>query len=112
MAPYLVSILRKECSTIDFDGRLVEYEISELDEVALAYAASIHKAQGSEYKAVVIPLAMAHYMMLERNLLYTGITRGKKLVVIIGQQKALAIATHNKRSTHRVTALQHRLRAI
>lgn len=95
---------------IDFDGRQVEYEVSELDELSLAYAVSIHKSQGSEYKAVVIPLATSHYMMLERNLLYTGVTRGKKLVVIIGQSKALAIAVRNKRSNRRVTSLQHRLR--
>src|SRR5208282_3740272 len=96
---------------IDFDGRPVKYDVNELDEVSLAYAASIHKSQGSEYPAVVIPLATQHYMMLERNLLYTGVTRGKKLVVIIGQPKALAMAVKNKRSAQRVTALAHRLRA-
>lgn len=94
---------------IDFDGRQVKYEINELDELALAYAVSIHKAQGSEYKAVVIPISTSHYMMLERNLLYTAVTRGKKLVVIIGQKKALAMAIRNKRSFNRVTALKHRL---
>ena len=94
---------------IDFDGRAVTYDVNELDEVALAYAASIHKSQGSEYAAVVIPLALQHYMMLERNLLYTGVTRGKKLVVIIGQSKALAMAVKNKRSTTRTTALAYRL---
>ena len=87
----------------------MNYEVSELDEVALAYAASIHKSQGSEYPAVVIPLATQHYMMLERNLLYTGVTRGKKLVVIVGQAKALAMAVRNKTSARRVTALAHRL---
>jgi exodeoxyribonuclease V alpha subunit len=92
---------------IDFDGRQVKYEINELDELALAYAVSIHKSQGSEYKAVVIPISTAHYLMLERNLLYTAITRGKKLVVLIGQKKALAIAIKNKRSLNRVTSLKH-----
>lgn len=67
---------------IKFDDRVVDYEFNELDEISLAYAISIHKAQGSEYPAVVIPLAMQHYMLLERNLLYTGVTRGKQLAVI------------------------------
>ncbi|MBZ0186679.1 MAG: AAA family ATPase, partial [Candidatus Obscuribacterales bacterium] len=97
---------------IEFDGREIEYDVNELDEVSLAYAASIHKSQGSEYAAVVIPLATQHYMMLERNLLYTGVTRGKKLVVIIGQPKALAMAVRNKRSARRLTALAHRLRLL
>ncbi len=94
----------------DFDGRSVEYEFGELDEVSLAYATSIHKSQGSEYPAVVIPLAMQHYMLLERNLLYTAVTRGKKLVIIIGQVKALAMAVKNRRSTKRVTKLAERIR--
>lgn len=97
---------------IEFDGREVKYEFSELDEVSLAYAASIHKSQGSEYPAVVIPLATQHYMMLERNLLYTGVTRGRKLVVVVGQPRALAMAVKNKRSATRLTALAHRLRQI
>ena len=69
----------------DYDGRTVDYEFGELDEVALAYATSIHKSQGSEYPAVVIPLAMQHYTLLERNLIYTAVTRGKKLVIIIAK---------------------------
>ena len=97
---------------IEFDGRDVKYDISELDEVSLAYATSIHKSQGSEYPAVVIPIATQHFMMLERNLLYTGVTKGKKLVVIIGQAKAMAMAVKNKRSARRVTALAHRLRSL
>jgi exodeoxyribonuclease V alpha subunit len=95
---------------IDYDGRIVEYEFGELDEVSLAYATSIHKSQGSEYPAVVIPLAMQHYMLLERNLLYTAVTRGKKLVTIIGQPKALAMAVKNRKSTKRVTKLAERIR--
>ncbi|MCW5821622.1 MAG: ATP-dependent RecD-like DNA helicase [Cyanobacteria bacterium TGS_CYA1] len=95
---------------IEFDGRKVEYESHELDEVSLAYAASIHKSQGSEYPAVVIPLATQHYMMLERNLVYTAVTRGRKLVVIIGQTNALAMAVKNKKATKRVTALVERLK--
>jgi exodeoxyribonuclease V alpha subunit len=95
---------------MDFDGRTVEYEFGELDEVALAYAATIHKSQGSEYPAVVIPLATEHYPLLQRNLLYTGVTRGKQLVVIIGQSKALAMAVKNVRSARRMTNLAARLR--
>lgn len=94
---------------IQFDDRVVDYEFNELDEISLAYAISIHKAQGSEYPAVVIPLAMQHYMLLERNLLYTGVTRGKQLVVIIAQPKALALAVKNQRSQRRVTNLKTRL---
>jgi exodeoxyribonuclease V alpha subunit len=97
---------------IDFDGRLIQYDFNELDELNLAYAASIHKSQGSEYPAVVIPLAMQHYMMLERNLLYTGVTRGKKLVVIIGQDKALEMACQNKKANLRTTTLSQRLKDL
>ncbi len=97
---------------VDFDGRAVEYEFGELDEVSLAYATSIHKSQGSEYPAVVIPLAMQHYMLLERNLIYTAVTRGKKLVIIIGQVKALAMAVRNRRSSRRVTNLSARIAAL
>ncbi len=92
-----------------FEGRLVEYEINELDELSLAYATTIHKAQGSEYPAVVIPIAMQHYRLLERNLLYTGVTRGKSLVVIVGQKKALGMAVRTIRSTKRLTNLTARL---
>lgn len=77
---------------IDFDDRRVVYDFSELDRVVLAYATTIHKAQGSEYPAVVIPVAKQHYMMLRRNLLYTGVTRGKRLVILVGEKKAVAIA--------------------
>ncbi len=95
---------------IDFDGRQVEYELGELDEVALAYATTVHKAQGSEYPAVVIPLATQHYNLLERNLLYTGVTRGKRLVVLIAQTKALAMAVKRTGSRKRLTRLAERVR--
>lgn len=98
--------------SINFDGRVVEYEAGELDEISLAYATSVHKSQGSEYPAVVIPLAMQHYMLLERNLLYTAVTRGKKLVVIIGQIKALAMAVKRVGSMKRLTNLQRRLHTL
>ena len=94
---------------VAFDDRTVLYEFSELDEISLAYATSVHKSQGSEYAAVVIPLAMQHYLLLQRNLLYTAVTRGKKLVVIIGQPRALAMAVKNVRSTRRLTNLAARL---
>ncbi len=81
---------------IEFDGRPVEYQFGELDEIALAYAISIHKSQGSEYPAIVIPMMMQHYMMLRRNLLYTGITRGKKMVVLVGQKKAIGMAVKGR----------------
>lgn len=81
---------------IDIDGKPVEYQFGELDQVALAYAVSIHKSQGSEYPVVVIPVMMQHYMMLRRNLLYTGITRGRRLVVLVGQRKAIGIAVKGK----------------
>jgi exodeoxyribonuclease V alpha subunit len=77
---------------VDFEGRIVTYAFGELDTLTLAYAATIHKSQGSEYPAVVIPIMTQHYAMLQRNLIYTGVTRGKKLVVLVGQKKAVAIA--------------------
>ena len=86
---------------VTFDGRAVSYGFGELDELVLAYATTIHKSQGSEYPAVVIPLVTQHYMMLARNLLYTGVTRGKRLVVLVGQRKALAIAVRNRGSRRR-----------
>ena len=94
---------------IDYDARRVEYETGELDEVSLAYATTVHKSQGSEYPAVVIPLATQHYLLLERNLLYTAVTRGKKLVVIIGQMKALAMVVKRVGSVKRLTNLKRRL---
>ena len=81
--------------TASFDGRSVAYGFGELDTLVPAYAASIHKSQGSEYPAVVIPVMTQHYAMLQRNLLYTGVTRGKRLVVLVGQKKAIAIAVRN-----------------
>ncbi len=97
--------------TVDVDGRLVEYEFAELDELSLAYAASIHKSQGSEYPVVVIPLAMQHFTLLERNLLYTAVTRGRRLVVVIAEPKALAIAVRRRESRQRITRLRERLLA-
>ena len=97
--------------TIRFDQREVIYDFGELDEIALAYAITIHKSQGSEFPVVVIPLAMQQYLLLQRNLVYTGITRGKKLVVLIGQRKALALAVRNNKTEHRFSGLLARLTA-
>src|SRR5258705_5653014 len=81
--------------TASFDGRAVTYGFGELDTLVPAYAATIHKSQGSEYPAVVIPVPTQHHVMLQRNLLYTGVTRGKRLVILVGQKKAVAIAVKN-----------------
>jgi exodeoxyribonuclease V alpha subunit len=108
----IVSIDREEQElTVDFDGRQVSYDFIELDELVLAYAVSVHKSQGSEYPAVVMPLLTQHYLMLQRNLLYTAVTRGKKLVVIVGTKKALAIAIKNNKPRLRYTKLRDRLKA-
>jgi exodeoxyribonuclease V alpha subunit len=88
----------------------VDYAFDELDELAHAYAVTIHRSQGSEYQAVVIPLTMGSYLMLQRNLLYTGVTRAKKLVVLVGSRRALAIAVRTRGAGRRHTALDHRLR--
>jgi exodeoxyribonuclease V alpha subunit len=94
---------------IRFDQREVVYDYGELDEISLAYAITIHKSQGSEFPAIVTPLAMQQYMLLQRNLVYTGITRGKKLVVLVGQRKALALAVKNNRTENRFSGLLARL---
>jgi exodeoxyribonuclease V alpha subunit len=94
-----------------FDQREVIYDFGELDEVALAYAITIHKSQGSEFPAVVIPLAMQQYMLLQRNLIYTGVTRGKRLVVVVGQKKAFAIGVSNNKTEQRFSGLLARLKA-
>jgi exodeoxyribonuclease V alpha subunit len=90
---------------VDFDGRLVNYDFGELDAIVPAYAITIHKSQGSEYPAVVIPVSTQHYPMLRRNLVYTGITRGKRLVVLVGQRKALTIAVRDSRTERRWSKL-------
>ena len=95
--------------TVDFDGKKVEYDVTELDELTLAYATTIHKAQGSEYPIVVMPVLMPHFVMLQRNLIYTGITRAKKICVLIGATKALAYAVRNMSVLKRNTSLRERL---
>ena len=98
--------------TIDFDGRKVEYAAGELDELTLAYAISVHKSQGSEYPVVILPLVTRHYIMLQRNLLYTAITRARSLVILIGSQKALSLALSNNKQQLRHSGLAGRLRAL
>jgi exodeoxyribonuclease V alpha subunit len=95
--------------SLEVDGRKVVYDFSDLDELVLAYAVSVHKSQGSEFPVVVMPILTQHYVLLQRNLLYTGVTRGKKLVIIVGSKKALAIAVRNDKTRRRFTNLSKRL---
>jgi len=95
---------------VKFEQREIRYDYGELDELSLAYAITIHKSQGSEFPAVVIPLATQHYLLLQRNLVYTGVTRGKRLVMLVGQGKALAIAVRNNQTQLRYSGLLARLK--
>jgi exodeoxyribonuclease V alpha subunit len=95
--------------TVKYDGRPVSYEYSELDELVLAYAVSVHKSQGSEYAAVILPVMTQHFVLLQRNLIYTGITRARELAVLIGTKQALAIAIRNDEPQRRLTRLSFRL---
>ncbi|MFW5799495.1 MAG: ATP-dependent DNA helicase, partial [Spirochaetota bacterium] len=106
-----ISFIDKENNTltVSYDNKEVTYETNELDELELAYAISIHKSQGSEYKAVIIPIHTQHYIMLKRNLLYTAVTRGKELVILIGMNKALNIAIQNISVQTRYTLLSERI---
>jgi len=97
--------------SVEFDGRFATYDRGELDQLTHAYAVSVHKSQGSEYAAVVIALATQHYMMLQRSLLYTAVTRGKQLVVIVGQKRAVAMGVRNADAKRRYTWLAERVRA-
>ena len=103
--------LEDQVVLVQMEERIVSYDFLELDELVHAYAVSVHKAQGSEFPAVVIPLLPTHYMMLQRNLLYTAVTRAQKLVVLVGTPRAVAIATHNDRSRQRYSGLAERLAA-
>jgi exodeoxyribonuclease V alpha subunit len=109
----VISALELEAGVmrVDFDGRIVTYERAELDQLIHAYAVSVHKSQGSEYPAVVIPLVTQHFMMLQRSLLYTAVTRGKKLVVLVGSRRAISLAVRNVDAKRRYTWLAERLRA-
>jgi exodeoxyribonuclease V alpha subunit len=99
----------QQTMTINIDGAPVLYDFLEADELVHAYAISVHKSQGAEYPCVVVPVLMQHYMMLQRNLLYTAVTRAKKLVILVGTRKAIAIAVKNNKTTERHTALDWRL---
>ena len=94
---------------VDFDGRITTYERAELDQLVHAYAVSVHKSQGSEYPAVVIPLVTQHFMMLQRSLLYTAVTRGKRLVVLVGSRRAVGLAVRNADARRRYTWLAERV---
>jgi exodeoxyribonuclease V alpha subunit len=106
----IVGIDKEEGSIkVEFYEKAVAYEADELDEISLAYATSVHKSQGSEYPVVIIPLHTSHYLMLHRSILYTAITRGKKLVILVGSRKALAMAIRNVRVEKRSTGLKEKL---
>jgi exodeoxyribonuclease V alpha subunit len=102
--------LKEKVFSVDFYGRTVSYDFTEMDEISLAYAISVHKSQGSEYPAVILPIMTQHFVLLQRNLLYTAITRGKKLVILIGTKKALAIALKNDTPQKRLSGLAFRLK--
>ena len=102
----------KQQVVVGYDGRQVVYDYIELDEIVLAYAISVHKSQGSEYQAVVLPVLSQHYLLLQRNLIYTGVTRGKRLVVMVGSKKALAMGVKNEKITKRYTCLAERLKEL
>ncbi|MGD0510762.1 MAG: ATP-binding domain-containing protein, partial [Candidatus Micrarchaeaceae archaeon] len=97
--------------TVDFDGRLVTYDFKDIDEIKhLGYAITNHKSQGSEYPVIIMPVVTSHYIMLQRNLIYTGVTRGKSMVILVGTKKALGIAIRNNKTENRYTMLETRLR--
>jgi exodeoxyribonuclease V alpha subunit len=98
--------------SVRFEGRLVPYDFEQLDELILSYAITIHKSQGSEYPCVVIPIHTQHYTLLQRNLLYTAVTRGKQLVVIVGTTKALNIAVKKVEAQQRITTLRERIQQV
>ncbi len=102
--------INQKIFSVNYDGRIVEYDHAETDELTLAYAISVHKSQGSEYPAVILPMTTQHYMLLQRNLLYTAITRGIKLVVIVGTQKAMNIAIRNNKPRRRLSGLSFRIK--
>ncbi len=104
-----LEVREEEKLRVTFDGKSIDYDFDELDQIGLAYATSIHKSQGSEYPAVVIPLHTSHYPMLHRSILYTAVTRGKELVVLVGSKKALWMAIRNIRVEQRFTGLKERL---
>jgi exodeoxyribonuclease V alpha subunit len=107
-----LSLQEQTVTVLTDEDEQVDYEFAELDELAHAYATTIHRSQGSEYPAVVIPLTTSSWMMLQRNLLYTGVTRAKKLIVLVGSRRALAQAVRTPGAGRRHTALTHRLQPV
>jgi exodeoxyribonuclease V alpha subunit len=108
-----ISKIDTETNTVEveFDERIVHYEFSDLDELVLAYAVSIHKSQGTEYPAIIMPVHTTHYVMLQRNLIYTGLTRAKKLAIFVGTKRALAIGVKNDKTQKRFTGIETKLRS-
>ena len=98
--------------TVQFEGRSVTYDYADVNELALAFAVTIHKAQGSEYPVVIMPIFMQHYLMLSRNLIYTGLTRAKRLAIVVGTTKAIGLAVRQVKDQQRYTYLQERLRLM
>ena len=98
--------------TVQFEGRFVTYDYADINELALAFAVTIHKAQGSEYPVVIMPVFMQHYLMLSRNLIYTGLTRAKRLAIVVGTTKAIGLAVRQVKDQQRYTYLQERLRLM
>jgi exodeoxyribonuclease V alpha subunit len=101
--------LKNETVSVDYDDGIIDYGFAELNQISLAYAITVHKSQGSEYPAVIVPIMTQHYVLLQRNLLYTAATRGQQLVILIGTQKALQIALNNNRPQERRSGLMYRL---
>ena len=101
--------LEEQEITVQFAERQVSYDYADLDEITLAYSVTVHKAQGSEYPVVILPIFMQHYLMLSRNLLYTGLTRAKRLAVIVGPSKAIGLAVRQVKDQQRYTLLEQRL---
>lgn len=104
--------LQEQRASVAMEDQTVVYPFKSMDELNLAYACSIHKSQGSEYPCVIIPLHTQHYTLLQRNLIYTAVTRGRKLVIIVGSRRALDIAVHQQTSNRRHTLLVERLRGM
>ena len=98
--------------TVQFEERFVDYDYADINELALAFAVTIHKAQGSEYPVVILPVFMQHYLMLSRNLIYTGLTRAKRLAIVVGTTKAIGLAVRQVKDQQRYTYLQERLRLM